>query len=351
MTPDINTERRAKKLEQVRALLAKADSTPFEGEADSFRAKADAMMRAYAIEQWQVEQAQAGVNETRKPEVRHFNFEWWYRSQHRSDLWTLFTGTARHCRCVVAVRGHGADGSYYTIPVIGLASDLDYFDLLFTHLMLQMGQKLGEGVHPIPGASLGENARRLRETGMQRAKVCKMLWEGGFVELGEAAMQRHGITPDTPWDHMPAAAEKAVRAKVRKAGEAYEREHGLDSTTGAHPATWQRSFAEGFVMTLRRRFRDMEDKYDAEDTSGSMALAVRDMMQVAQDLYDELWPRPEPVEVKATGRRSRALTYKEPKHDPRAYRAGTEAGREAKLVARGDRGVKPGGSGQLGSGS
>jgi hypothetical protein len=340
-------DRRAKMLERVRALLAKADSTTFEHEADTFRAKADELMRLYAIEQWQVDQADEGTS--REPEVRYVGFEWWYRSNHRDNLWLLFTGTARHCRCVVATRGHGVgDASFYTIPVIGLPSDLDYFDLLFTHLMLQLGKQLGEGVHPVPGASLGENARRLRETGMQRAKVCRMLWEGGYVELGQDTMERYGITPETEWGWLPQPAEKAIRAKVRKAGEAYEKEHGLESTTGAHPATWQRSFAEGFTMTVRRRFREMTAKYDADDTSGSMALAVRDITQVAEDLYNQLFPEPEQVEVK--GRRSRALTYKEPKHDSRAYAAGSQAGRDAKLVARSDRGVG-GSSRQLGEGS
>lgn len=333
-TPD----RRAKMLERVRALLAKADGTNFPEEADAFRAKADALMRTYAIEQWQVDQADQG-HATREPEVRHMDFSWWRNSTHTENLWLLFTGTAAHCRCVVATRGYGTKG-YSTIPVIGLPSDLDYMDLLFTHLMLQMGKQLGEGVHPVPGASLGENARRLRETGMKRAEVCRMLWEGGYVTLREDAMERQGITPETPWRLLPLTSQKAIRAKVRKAGEAYEAEHGLDSTTGAHPATWQRSFAQGFVMTVRRRYRDMTAKYDADDTSGSLALAVRDMMQVSLDLYEQLWPTPEAVET--TGRRGRALTYKEPKYDDRAYAAGTKAGRDAQLVGRSDRGMRGG---------
>jgi hypothetical protein len=47
-------ERRAKKLAQVRMLLAKADSTKFPDEADTFRAKADELMAQYAIEAFEV---------------------------------------------------------------------------------------------------------------------------------------------------------------------------------------------------------------------------------------------------------------------------------------------------------
>jgi hypothetical protein len=48
-------DRKAKMLERVRALLAKADGTNFPEEADAFRAKADALMTEYAIEAWQMD--------------------------------------------------------------------------------------------------------------------------------------------------------------------------------------------------------------------------------------------------------------------------------------------------------
>lgn len=334
-------DKRAKILERVRGLLAKADSTTFPAEADSFRAKADELMRAYAIEQWQLDQTGGAGARASKPEVRQMDFSWWRTSNRSEELWTLFFSTARHCRCVVATRGYGSAG-YSTIPVIGLSSDLDYMDLLFTHLMLQMGKKLGEGVRPIPDASLGENARRLRETGMQRASVCKMLWEGGYVELGGAHADWDS---STHWEWLPAATQKAIRAKVRKAGEAYEREHGLESTTGAHPETWQRSFATAFVSEVGNRYRAMRAE-QAKSDSNSMALAVRDMREEALAMYTEMWPEPEAT---GSGKGSgRALTYKEPKIDSRAYNEGTKAGREAQLVSRGDKGVKGTDSKRLG---
>jgi hypothetical protein len=326
------TDKKAKILEKIKALLAKADSTTFPEEADAFRAKADELMTAYTIEAWQLDTGQE--TEARKPEVREMDFAWWRDSNRSDELWSLFLRVAGHTRVVVALRGYGHSGSYRTMPIIGLSSDLDYFDLLFTHLMLQMGKQLEP--KPVESLSLEENAYNLRAAGMDRFRACKLLWEGGYVVLGDEAMDRHDITTFDAWEALPAAAQKAVRAKVRTAAERWAKKNGLTGTTRTHPATYQRSFAMGFVDEVGKRFREMRAQQEAHDQTGSMALVVRDIYEVSKSLYDEMWPQPE-----STGKRSKGRSViKEVRVDDRAYNVGRTAGRNASLQADPSKGVK-----------
>jgi hypothetical protein len=130
-------------------------------------------MTAYAIEQWQVEEAQAGVSARPKPEVREFNTDWWYDSPRYAELNRLFYSVSFHCRTVVAYRGW----SGRSCPVIGLPSDLDYLDLLFTHLMLQMGRNLER--HYDPSKPLDENVYDMRMAGMGWMRITELLWKAG----------------------------------------------------------------------------------------------------------------------------------------------------------------------------
>lgn len=318
----------AKILEKVRALLAKADSTTFPEEAETFRAAADRLMTTYAIEQWQVAKAQDGVNARPAPEVRKFNFDWWVTSDRRSELFSLFSNTALHCRCVVAIRAgyeSNRDGGF-EIPVIGLSSDLDFMDLLFTHLMLQMGKQLEP--KPIATVGLDENAYLLRAAGMQRSRAAKLLYDYGLLGPN-----------DIPYSSLTASKEKSMRSRVRVAGERWAKANGLDSTTSVTPTVHQRSFAMGFVREVSNRMSDMRAMRQQRST-GSQELALRDIRQVAQDLYAELYPLSE----KKTRGRGRALT-REVKVDQRSYQSGKKAGAEAE-IATGAAGVGAG-RGQL----
>lgn len=96
-------DKKEKMLEKVRALLAKANDTEFEGEADVFRAKADELMTAYAIEQWQVDEADSRVGTSnRTPERRDIDISWYWKNSYshiKHDLYHMFDQVARSCRC------------------------------------------------------------------------------------------------------------------------------------------------------------------------------------------------------------------------------------------------------------
>ena len=181
------SNKKDKKLEQVRALLAKAASTEFEGEAAVFRAKADELMANYAIEQWQLDAAdEADANRKgRDPERRDVNIEWYFEPQYRhvyADMWIMFGSVARHCRCKVVWWGGGGhiDGNR-TVPVLGLPSDLDYFDLLFTHLQLQLFKQIQPS--PEPGDTCIEALVRMKEAGMKWEAIGTKLIAAGLMVL------------------------------------------------------------------------------------------------------------------------------------------------------------------------
>ncbi len=306
-------ETNSKMLERVRALLAKADSTNFPAEADSFRAKADALMATYAIQQWQVDQAQGGVGQTSKPERRDVDMSWWYnrKTPARDELWELFHDVAHHCRCVVVLRGIGSGGRR-TIPVIGLASDLGYFDMLFTHLMLQMGKGLEP--KPQPGQSYIEAIVQMKEAGMKWERIGELLIEAGLME--------------GPY--------------TRNVGVRFTREYAQDCKSEGRPqlrvapSVWQRSYAEGFVDEVGRRFLDMRrlQREATKDDGKHDALAVQDMRKQAHDLANELFPPPEGK--KSTGSYiSRDLVFNQAAHD-----RGKAAGRKADISGSPSRGLR-----------
>jgi Protein of unknown function (DUF2786) len=327
----------SKMLERVRALLSKADSSEFPEEAESFRAKADEMMTLYAIEMWQVEQAQRGLDA--KPEItkRDFDFSWWGHNSRSDELWELFLTVAYHCRCVVATRGYRYSEG---MPAIGLPSDLDYFDMLFTHLMLDMARQLDP--KPDPRKSFEENAYTLRAAGVQRVQTIKMLYELDQIPgtdpeaytwemIYKGRIGRHGYFREFP--EYP--KDKQLRAKVRKAAEKYAKEHGLDSTTTVNPGVWQRSFAMGFVREIDKRMGATAAKMESASTGDSMAVAVRDIRAQARSTYDEMFPPPEESKDKKVSRAvSRQVAF-----NAGAYHAGRDAGSKANLNANPNKGV------------
>jgi hypothetical protein len=314
---------KAKMLERVRALLAKADSTNFPEEAATFREKADELMTRYAIDAWSVQMAQEGVGARPAPERRDVNFDWWYGNPFKQQLWNLFWATANHCRCKVV----SAKLSNKAIPVIGLSADLDYFDMLFTSLMLEMGKKIDP--QPRSELSLEQNMAMFREAGVPWDIALNRLADAGMVEKLDAPRR----TKDKTWWVSFKEYESAIR-KYRT----------WCKRTG-HPQakvnqqTFRRNFADGFVDEIEDRFYRMrsaqETSYDAEHEAGSAALAIRDIRDVVAEAVFEFFPdlRPHPEDCTCAvceRRRSQKLKPVRYRRDTRVVDyAARAAGRDA----------------------
>jgi hypothetical protein len=349
-----------KMLERVRALLAKADSTNFPEEAEAFRAKADELMTRHSISQWAIQQAEAGRSAPIKPERRDFERAW-RASKHRSDLFWMFESVANHCRCVVGHRGsHGE-----SIPVYGLASDLDYLDVLFTTLNLEVARNMSPPVDP--NGELGAEVFKQRQAGISWPEITRKVFRAGLVTLTKGeftklqdkdhagdldGMDREEVTWDDikkiePWDeyneYQP--VKQSIKNRLANANRRYVRDHGLQGERNyVKPEVYQRSFMMGFRTEVTGRLRRMSEAsrtaYDADHDAGSMALAVRDMRAQAMELYNQEFPPPPPVEIDPNYKppKGRAIKMREVRVDYGAMGKGRDAGSRVNLTNPG-RGV------------
>lgn len=322
-------DKKAKILERVRSLLAQADHANTEpAEADAFRAKADQLMAVYAIEQWEIKD---GDTTTRpKAVIRYVDFNWFYQNQFSGELYSMFYDAAKNCRIVIAHRGHGKDRTMREIPLVGIPSDLDWFDLLFTSIMLSMANQLEP--KPNPRLSFEENCYVLRMSGMNRLRIAELLWKAELLPADVA-------DTSVPFDNQYSPKTKKALRAIRKAGETYANDNGLE-TTKISTVVWQRSFAAGFRNEVGRRLRLMarmrEEAPEMQSEDNHQALVLRDIYQMALALYEETWPAPPPIEYKDHGgsqrrRKVSMAAYKPPKMSDRAINAGREAGAKVNL--------------------
>lgn len=338
-------------LRKVRALLTRANhpSTP-EPEREVCLRKATAMMDAHAIEQW--EAAQSGEQKSSlKPERRDLDMDWWYgeRFAIRSALWTMFAECASFCRVVfnsgtvTNVRLPGAV-TKTTIPVFGLGSDIDYLDMLFTDLFVQFSAKVKPKYDP--NKSLGENVYLAKEAGMKYGDIAK--WAGhpewikvkGYSKRGYPQYEYNGIMI------------REMKKFAKAAGLEVHKEISLDA--------YIEDFCQAFSSEVVRKLRMLRTGEDS--SAGSMALALRDITELAKELmwdeFPQLRPHPEdcdcdkchwcddpncqrrmcverrkPVKASTAKVRYRQLNYT-------ALSRGSAAGREAKIAGKGGSGLR-----------
>ena len=114
-----------KVLAKVRALLAKAESTSFPEEADSFTGKAQELMTRHSIDRAMVD-AVAATHDS--PEARRIHLEPPYIDAKASLAGAV--ATANRCRVVL-------DSPLGFVTVFGFGADLAVVDVLFTSLLAQ----------------------------------------------------------------------------------------------------------------------------------------------------------------------------------------------------------------------
>lgn len=299
----MSDDRSAKMLERVRALLAKADSTPYEEEAKTFRDKADQLMQMHAIEMWQVDEAQGGVNARPKPTHSMLDISWYWNrdSAIREPLWELALAVAAHCR--VKLVSHVVQDR--AVPVAGLEADIAYFDMLFTSLMLQLGRQLEPKYND--KLTEAENIMVFKEAGLPWREIAKLIGRPEFV------------TPEGK------VKDGGYMGRVYKK---YCDDNNIPNIT-ANPKSYQRNFAGGFVSGVRSQFRQQNS--NAEEAAGSgMELVLRDIREVINDYVDASF-----VPDKRVARYSRDTR----KTDYAARAAGAEAGKRADISGHPNRRV------------
>lgn len=317
-------DRRAKMLETIRALIAKADGTTYTEEADAFRAKADELMEKYTIELWMVTEAQDALGKRPTPESRWFDFAWFREHPRKSELWALMSYTSYHCRCRVITHSWRSE----QIAVVGLPLDLDYFDMLFTHLMLEMGRRLLP--HVDPNLSAGENAFNLRTANLGWPETAFYLSSAGMLPWPKDPISG-ALLEGWKYERIQARAGLPVAQKWRRAARKlyrdYIRDNGLESMPNKKPEVAARSYAQGFVQQLATKMRNQERVREERNTGTSTALALRDIRVVIDEFIAEHWPLPE-----IKGGRSRAVAVRPEAFDPASYQRGSQDARDVDIV-------------------
>jgi hypothetical protein len=253
-------------LERVRGLIAKADSTQFPAEADAFRAKADALMLRYSISEFELKDPD---QQSRAIITRDIDLSWYQTNPHNDELWTIALRCATHCR----VRLVGWQFTGLTVPAVGTEADLDYFDLLFTNLMLEMSN----GLEPKPRTSevMIEYLVRAKEAGMKWERIGDLMVGAGIADFPEYT--------------------RNVGVRFTKLYTDYCTEHNRPRLR-VQPSVYQRSFAKGFMVEIGDRLakirRESAQQYDAEATGDSTAMVLADISKAVDAKTHQLFGYP-----------------------------------------------------------
>lgn len=295
--------RRTEMLAKVRALLAKADGTPYPHEADAFRSKAEALMLKYRIEVSEL----TPEAEDNVPVGEQMDFAWYWDSQHGGFLWSMMLDIAMHCRVRVVSWKAGSK-----IPVVGLPSDIEYFNMLFTSLMLEMGKGLEP--KPDPNLPMIENLVKLKESGQQWSRIAEQLRAIGQLSpeqfsTREEMMEKLGA--HSPYDYR---IDEAIKKQVHHLNFSgrytkYCKDNGRERLR-VTPKIYQRSFAYGFTNRIGERLREMRryvrEQQTAQESSG-MELVLADIYTRAQRKAVELYGEPPKVSGRGGGGRARQV--------------------------------------------
>ncbi|MEM7093127.1 MAG: DUF2786 domain-containing protein [Actinomycetota bacterium] len=122
-------------IDRVRALMAKAEATPFPAEADAFMAKAQALIHQYAIDEARLHGTDpTSIGDERLPMAGSY-------SRERSHVWGA---VAQANRCQVLTFSKPGSSAVLEICLIGRHRDRELVKVLATSLELQAMRRMGE---------------------------------------------------------------------------------------------------------------------------------------------------------------------------------------------------------------
>lgn len=184
-------------LERVRALLAKAESTNFDAEAEAFMGKAQELMAKYAIDVAMVSAATADARSLAAGvEARRLHLDDPYAAQKAQLLGAVASVNGGH---VVWHEGWGF------ATVIGFPVELELTELTFTSLLVQMTRAM---------ANAGAAGGRSRSASFRRAFVLAYAQRVG--ERLEDARRRAGADADAQYGGALVPVQEARRAAVQE---------------------------------------------------------------------------------------------------------------------------------------
>lgn len=275
MSATENTAKRDDIMRKVTALLAKAESTTFDAERDALLAKADSLMAAYAIEQFELNMARP-ASERETPEVRVVEHPYIDNFDVRNQLHNLWYSLASHCGVLIGqYRYMGGNDTY---KVVGYRSDIDWLNLLFMNIQLHFLSRM----EPKPDSRLSdvENFCMLREAGLDYHRIFELMgwaWEGeetfnaktGRMEVGHGSLK---------------GESNSRLRKMRKAYHDMCKAEGRQPVKGLKAETYRASFIRGYVSRIDARLYEMKAARAEAAEGKGLVLASRD-----NDLKESFW--------------------------------------------------------------
>lgn len=302
-------------LQKVQKLIDKALSTTFEAEKQALLAKADELMVKYSIDQLHLLDPNrpntASYKGASEPELREI---WYFGDSYTQtdvsadlmdSLSTLFWHLAHHLHVRIGYYG------WRNSKVVGYPADLDFLQMMFLSVKLDMASKLDPEVNPaIPWE---DNLAAFKHAGYK--------WERMHSKL-----QRHPNYKfkDQPWTRPIGVQFTAVYRKWIEA-------HPEAVRNKSNPKQWRESFIMGYVYEIRERLAAM--RRATMEGNPNLPALVDNKKSLVEQKFLELFPPPPKVETTGTVKTKavRQRTYKGPNIDYTAFGAGRTAAATADL--------------------
>lgn len=264
-----DNEKFTKILTQVRALIAKADSTEFQGESDLLRAKAEALMLKYRIEEALVFEQAIGHAAPLTPVWSTVRL-----GEASSEYTTNYSQIAGAIITHVGAKGlvkTDWEQSAYLLEMCGFDTDLRYAEVLLTSCLLEFGKRLEPRYdHDL---SQAENAWIFRSAGWERKRIARLMF-GDWTTVNEM---------------------KAKNRKVTRLIKEWGDKTGQDSAAllgrGNMMSTYRDSYVSGFVGALNLRLWNMRN--EAQTLTGG-ALVPVSRMEAVEEAYYGKYPQYRP---------------------------------------------------------
>lgn len=253
----VSDEKLKDTLRKVQALIAKADSTSFPEEADALRAKADALLTKYRIDEVQLQMSSGQWSSEPNLPV----WEKWslceYGTEYSNHYYHIARACALHLDCMVATMYE--DGKL-VVHVCGYPSELRMAEALYTTAILAFSTRLEPKVDP--NLSDAENCYNLRRAGMEGQRIAMLVF---------------------------GRDEKSMRIKARRLFKEEAERRGDEEAQdllgrGNSVKNYREDYANGFALEIGRRLARM--RADRGQDSGALVLADRGD-RVKQEFYDK----------------------------------------------------------------
>lgn len=338
-------------IERVAALLAKAESTDSEHEAQALREHAESLINKYRIDQALLAQTREAksIDDLELPEVRSFQFAD-RGTIMLNELYWILSDVARHNGVLV----HGFWSGDATL--VGYETDINYTELMYNTLKLQLLQR----IDPKPDWNKPYDmvVYELHEAGITWENIAVMM------EKARASAPASSVAigwPETPWDlgHKGGwdhtVGDYAPARKPRKDGgrliRAYKRHCaaiGVEPHAVLQSKVFRKSFAQGFTLKVSARLRDLRKGSAAEIKSAGerAAIALRGREDLVKQAFAD-WKKTSGIQAQEDAhkaaeeaaeadpkRKPKKSTYKPERIDYSAYDRGSHAGATADLGYR-----------------